>query len=380
MTGDKEQPYLRQNLLSDGHGIPVIWIARDRIQGLNEPAKTLFGYDPVGREVSAVLDERSTKKVERLASSLQTAARAELQIERPGAPPNAASFAVIRDGNVGLVLIGTSQGATYPEKAGEQLLSAVQDLAASLRRMGREVRDAKAAKESLEKIESLREVFVAALAHDLRSPLNAILLAEQVLETAACGDSVEDMTWHRKLVERNVRLALEIVDSVVSATRLDAARPALSTEKVQLGEVARRWRDALASVASSAEVSLSLIEEGLTDVRGDPVRLGEVFSNLLSNAIRHSPPGGRVTVEMSERGEELLCCVADQGGGIPSTMRDTLFEKFSQGDSATGVSGLGLYICRRIVELHGGRIWVEDNEPRGSRFVFALPLLRNDDA
>jgi signal transduction histidine kinase len=378
VSGDRVEAGLRDSLLSDLHGQPVICIKDNRIEALNKSARSLFGFDPTGRHVSDAFDEKSAKKIARLLSSRSNAARTELQIEHTEAPPSLVSFTVARASDGDLFLIGLSQGVTYPEAVGQQLLVAIEDLTALLRRVGREMHDVEAAKASLERIESLREVFVAALAHDLRSPLQAVLLAEKLLEEAEGDARLEHIERHRKVVERNIRSALDLVDSVVAAARLDAANPELRIEKIQITEVARQWVDALAPTAVSADVSLRVIGAAdLPDVHADPIALGEVFSNLLSNAIRHSPHGGEVTVETAKQEEQLVCCVADKGPGIPLSDRSKIFDKFFQGHSSPGMSGLGLYISRRIVELHGGRIWVEDNTPHGSRFVFTMPITQD---
>lgn len=379
MTGASVDSDLRNGLLSDEHGIPVMWILEDRIRQLNEPARQLLGRAGTGRSLDEFLDARSAMKIARVLSSGSTAARTELQIEQPGSPPTLVSFAVIRDGHAGHFLIGLSQGVTYSEPAGQQLLATTSELTESLRRLGREMHTVRAAKETLERIGNLRDGFVTAFAHDLRSPLNAMLLAATLPETDE-QMRAEQAIGLRQIMERNIRLALELVDSIVTVSQIDAADLQLRKDQVRLIDVARRWTDALMPVASSADVSLQVTGDSTATVYGDTVRLGEVFSNLLSNALRHSPPGGCVTIEISKRGAESICCVADQGEGVPTAMRTSIFDKFSQGSNSVGLSGLGLYIARRIVDLHGGKIWVEDNAPRGSRFVFSLPAANPDAA
>lgn len=371
VTGNSTRDDLRDALLSDRHGQPAIWITDGMITDLNEAAKRLLGIDAAGRAFFEFLDEQSKKKFERLLAAGSAATRTELQIEHGGSPLTLAAFLVLRAGDSGLALIGLSQGISYPETMGQRLLSASADLTASLRQLWREVHDIRAAKEALEKIDDLRNGFLTALAHDMRTPLDAVLLEETLLESEG-GDN-QQIASHRTVVERNVLLALQLIDSVVSAARIDTENPELNKQKLRLVDIARQWCDALTSVARAAEVTLQLVEHNSAQVDGDAVRLGEVVSNLLSNAIRHSPAGGLVSIEISQRGNEVYCSVADQGDGIPPAVRASIFEKFAQGGSPRGVSGMGLYVARRIVELHGGRIWLDDNVACGSRFVFCMP-------
>jgi signal transduction histidine kinase len=111
-------------------------------------------------------------------------------------------------------------------------------------------------------------------------------------------------------------------------------------------------------------------------LRGNSSWLEQVLTNLLTHAIRHSPRGARIDVAVAARGTEALCEVADRGPGVPATDREHIFDRFVQREGTRGSIGLGLYICRKIVDLHGGRIWVEDNPDGGARFVFRIPGVR----
>jgi signal transduction histidine kinase len=121
------------------------------------------------------------------------------------------------------------------------------------------------------------------------------------------------------------------------------------------------------------------IDRPLPQVSADPDRLGEVVGNLLGNALRHTPPAGRVRVTARQRGNQIELSVADNGEGIPPELLDRVFERFFRVDAArthNGGSGLGLTITRAIVEAHGGRIWAESAGPgRGARFVVRLPAV-----
>ena len=146
---------------------------------------------------------------------------------------------------------------------------------------------------------------------------------------------------------------------------------------MNLGELAAASAERLRLFAERQGVALSVIVDPATPpVRGDEERLGQVFVNLLHNAVKFSPDGGDVTVEVRPAGGEVVASVTDHGIGIRKADRARVFERFYKADRARdrgGGTGLGLAIARHVVERHGGRIWVESADGRGSTFSFAIP-------
>jgi signal transduction histidine kinase len=258
----------------------------------------------------------------------------------------------------------------------EKLIDANCQLANLTRELSRRTHDLDVAKQALQRQSELRELFIAALAHDLKGPLSAILLTEATLRHKVSAAQAIDPEQHSERVERNARRMLKLIDSLLLTARLDSAEfpiLAASFESLRVDEMARKVADDLAPLADDARVSLVVTAIDPVRAPGSASWIEQVFANLLINAIRHSPPGTRVDVTIALQGQEALCKVADQGPGVPPDDRERIFERFVQRGELRGTIGLGLYICRKIVGLHGGRIWVEANPSGGARFAFCVP-------
>ena len=147
---------------------------------------------------------------------------------------------------------------------------------------------------------------------------------------------------------------------------------------MDLGRLAEASAERLRLFAERQGVSLQVdVEAAMPIVRGDEARLGQVFVNLVHNAVKFSPDGGEVRITVRHDGEEAVVSVRDHGIGIAKADRTRVFERFYKADRARvrgGGTGLGLSIARHVVEAHGGRIWVDSEDGRGSTFSFAIPL------
>ena len=217
--------------------------------------------------------------------------------------------------------------------------------------------------------------FTADAAHELRAPL-AVLRAELEVSLAKQRTAAEHVATERVALGEIERLA-HIADQLLTLTRADAGALVPDLQPVDLGdlvdETVERWRPLAAEkgVRLSAEVG----DEGST--QGDPVLLRRVLDNLLDNGVRHTPQGGTVAVKLALDGARWRIDVSDTGPGVPESVRGTLFERFTRGDVArgrdTGGAGLGLALCRAIVELHSGTIALGDGGP-GATFVVRLPV------
>jgi signal transduction histidine kinase len=230
------------------------------------------------------------------------------------------------------------------------------------------------ANQQLLELDRLKNDFVAMVAHDFRGPLMAIRgYAEVVAEDP------------QQPPERLQEFMRTIVDQTDDLTRL-ASDTFLITQMEQ-GQFEYRWSeievgpfllDAVARIHTDRAVAVD-VPPGLPRIQGDPERLRQVMTNLVGNAIKYSPAGGAITIRGRERApDHVLIEVADQGLGIPFDQMGRLFRKFervrSEGHDRVGGTGLGLYICRLIVEGHGGRIWAQSTGGDGSTFFLMLPL------
>jgi heavy metal sensor kinase len=216
--------------------------------------------------------------------------------------------------------------------------------------------------------------FIADASHDLRSPL-AVMRSE--LEVSLRGDDLTPAA--REVIEITreevVRMG-RMVDNLLTLAQASEGRLGLLPARVGLREAIEAAVGPLAPLAAGARVRLE-VEGERCAAKVDPERLHQALTNLVENAIKFSPPGGTVCVTAWCRNDEAGVTVTDEGPGIPAGARSRIFDRFYRVDSArgreAGGSGLGLAICREIADAHGGRVWVESEEGRGSAFSLALP-------
>jgi two-component system, OmpR family, sensor histidine kinase VicK len=226
--------------------------------------------------------------------------------------------------------------------------------------------------------ERMRAALIASVSHELRSPLTAISGYTDTL----LHDGPWDADTQREFLEvvsvSAGRLAA-LVDNLLDAATLEAGGLRLQREPVRLERIAERVLNARRLLAGSCTLHLET-RPGLPLADADPIRVEQVMANLVENAIKYSPQGGAVQMRIRTDADGMLSVsVADQGVGIAHHHLAHLFERFYRVDSPGGRSvrgvGLGLYICRSLVESHGGRIWVDSQPGLGSTFVFTLPAL-----
>jgi len=172
---------------------------------------------------------------------------------------------------------------------------------------------------------------------------------------------------------------IQMVNELLDLSRIETGGQVLLLNDVDVGKVATATTERLRLFAERQGVRLLAdVPADLPPVRGDEARLGQVLINLLHNAAKFSPNGGDVVVRVRVDAREVVASVEDRGIGIPKAALPRLFERFYKVDPARvrgGGTGLGLAIARHIVEQHGGRIWVQSEEGRGSTFSFALPVV-----
>ena len=180
----------------------------------------------------------------------------------------------------------------------------------------------------------------------------------------------------------NTDRLVRLINNILDLERMAAGKAELTRAPVDAETILVQATEGLQSIAEEAGVRIVIKPESGA-VWGNGDRIMQTLTNLLANAIKFSPRQTTVTVSGTAREKEFVFCVADEGRGVPDEKLHTIFERFSQVDSSDsrdkGGSGLGLAICQSIVTAHGGRIWVEKNEPAGSRFQFTIPLANKEE-
>ena len=223
--------------------------------------------------------------------------------------------------------------------------------------------------------EELQRRMVSDVAHELRTPLtNLRCELEAIQDGLAPPDPARIVSLHEEILHLG-----RLVDDLQVLALADAGGLSLQREAVDLAALARRIAEPYRSQAIAVDVAAG----DPVVLHADPVRLGQVVQNLLTNAARHTPAGGRIRVAVGIAGSEARLTVSDSGPGIPPDELERIFERFYRLDAARhhdgGGAGLGLAIVRRLVELHGGRVWATSETGAGATFEVALPLERRSD-
>ena len=243
----------------------------------------------------------------------------------------------------------------------------------------RDVTERNRAEEEIEKASKLRSDFVSFVTHQLRTPLAGI---KWMLELAAqeSGAPLELQSYisdARESAERLIRLVNDLLD----ASRLEGGRLSMVLRETQLGPLTQSVIDELAGLIQEKEHRLSVAGgEDRMPVLVDPQMLRQAILNLISNAVKYTPPGGEIAIRMNHSDGLMHWAICDSGIGIPQSVQHRLFEKFYRAENASAMetegTGLGLYLVRLIVERLGGRVSCESDEGKGATFEFTLPGAR----
>jgi signal transduction histidine kinase len=231
------------------------------------------------------------------------------------------------------------------------------------------------------RLERLRDAFVAAVSHELRTPLTSISGFVEML-----GDEENDLSpagrRYVKVISRGTARLQRIVEDLLLVAEIEADRLELVKTPTDLAALAAATVDAALPAAAEREIELVLDAEGPLPLEADAARLAQVLDNLVSNAVKYTPPRGRVVVSATESGGSVRLEVADNGIGVPHEELGQLFSRFYRASTATRLAipgtGLGLVIVRAIVERHGGTVSLDSVENEGTRVTVSLPVGQSD--
>jgi signal transduction histidine kinase len=223
-----------------------------------------------------------------------------------------------------------------------------------------------------------KSAFLANMSHELRTPLNAILGYAEMIRDQIYGPVPERIRTVLDRVEKSGRHLLGLINDVLDLSKIEAGQLTLALADYSMPDLVQTVVTATESLAAEKKLTLAArVPPGLPAGRGDERRLAQVLLNLVGNAIKFTE-SGEVSVAVSAADGAFVVSVADTGPGIPERDRQKIFEEFQQADGSStrraGGTGLGLSIAKRIVELHGGRIWLDSTLGRGSTFSFTVPI------
>jgi signal transduction histidine kinase len=285
---------------------------------------------------------------------------------------------------VALALLGTAIIAHRMTRSLRRLSTAAADVAAGAFRkpltvssrdeIGALTRSFNAMGSQLCRVEETRQEFFASISHEFRSPLTSIRSAAELLRERVPGPLTHKQERLMDIISTSSGRLLLLVNEILEISRLHAGTMALDRQSLDLAKIVDHAVEELYPRAADAGVSLELERLGTSfPYYGDGQRLHQVVVNLGANAIRFTGSGGRVVVRVIDAGPEFELQVEDTGVGIPADALPHIFDAYRQAHRARGGTGLGLAIVRSVVDAHGGRVTVESQEGKGSRFTVLLP-------
>jgi signal transduction histidine kinase len=285
---------------------------------------------------------------------------------------------LLRDDRVlgGLVMSRRTPGEFAPEVVG--LLKAFATQSALAIQNARLFRELEIKSRELEVASQHKSEFLASMSHELRTPLNAIIGFSDVLLQGMFGDTNEKQTEYLRDILASGQHLLSLINDILDLSKIEAGRMDLDVGDFHLPTAIDDTMLLMRERAGRRGVALDRhVDERVRDIRADQRKVKQVLLNLLSNAVKFTPEGGRITVSAALTDDVVEISVADTGLGIAPEDHDAVFEEFRQvgkAEKKAEGTGLGLALCRKFVELHGGRISVRSELGQGPTFTFSLPL------
>jgi PAS domain S-box-containing protein len=327
------------------------------VQTWNPAAERMLGYsaaDMIGQSIRRIIPaDRQTEEDEVLS-----------RIRRGESIDHYETVRMRKDGS----LLDVSLSVAPVRGSGGEVVGASKIL--------RDITEQKRVLRELEAANRSKEEFLANLSHELRTPLNAILGYARILRTPGIDPGAQERA--AEVIERNGNMLAKLVSDLLDISRIAAGKTRLNQRKSDIVTVLDAALDVIRPAAESKGVRLERdIQVDKLVILLDPDRIQQVIWNLLANAVKFTPRGGRVTLSLQASPAELVLAVTDSGVGIDQAVLPYIFQRFRQGETATrehGGLGLGLALVRHFVELHGGRVTASSEGPgRGATFVVTLP-------
>jgi PAS domain S-box-containing protein len=340
-------------------GLPVEALLPERFRGGHFAHRSHYGAHPVRRPMGAGLDLYAVRK---------DGTEFSVDINLSPLPDGS------EQGHVMCVLRDVSQRRSAEESIrvlNQRLERRSTELAAANQELS-------SRNQEVERANRLKSEFLASMSHELRTPLNTILGFSELLSELNAGPLNEKQKRFLTHIQRDASHLLELINDILDLSKIEAGRLELRLEEFPMAVAAAEVLTGIRPLAAIKGIRLESDLDTHLVLQADRLRFKEILYNLLSNAIKFTPSGGRVWIESSIADGSVCILVGDTGIGIAPEDQQEIFESFRQVSATTkGVregTGLGLAITKRLVEHHGGRIWVESDPGEGSRFFFTLRL------
>ena len=234
--------------------------------------------------------------------------------------------------------------------------------------------------QELVRMEEFRESMMQMVVHDLKNPLASIMGNVQLIQMSAESGTPARLKELLQRTQESARQLMRMILNILQIAKLEERKMPLSLERVALHRLVQENVEEMTGLSARDNIALeNRVREDLPSTRADRELIGRVIANLLNNAFKHTPAGGRVTIDARQEGESVILMVSDTGEGIPEELQPRIFDKFVAGESEASKrmlydSGLGLTFCRLAVQCHGGRIWLTSKPGEGTTVFTSLPL------
>jgi PAS domain S-box-containing protein len=354
----------------------------------NDAAERMFGYssaEAVGQHITLIIPTERLAEEDDIIARLKRGERIEhfetvrrrkdgefIHVSLSVSPVRGAGGAVIGAAKI-------ARDITERIRAQEAIQRNQEELKLLVDERSRLLDAERAARAEAERAGIMKDEFLSTLSHELRTPLSAIFGWSQLLETGRLGP--EETQEAVEAIGRNARMQTQLIDDLLDMSRIVSGKIRLDIQPLDLAEVVQRAVESVRPSADARQIQLrKIIDPHAGPIKGDPTRLQQVIWNLLTNAIKFTPKGGKVDVVLERVNSHVEITVHDSGVGIKPEFLPHVFERFRQADSSTtrvyGGLGIGLSIVKSLVELHGGTVAVKSaGENQGTTFFITLPLV-----
>jgi PAS domain S-box-containing protein len=358
------------------------------ITSWNKGAERIFGYsaeEMIGTSIMRLIPSELQSEEEDILACLRRGERYDhfetIRLSKDGRRIHVSlTISPIKDANGNVIGASKIARDITDRKLAEEALREAQKVAeVADAEKARLLESERAARSEAEKANRMKDEFLATLSHELRTPLNAVLGWANTLR--ASHPRPEELAEGLETIERNARAQAQLIDDLLDMSRIVSGKVRLDVQRLDLPTIIATSVETVRPSALAKGVRLQMVVDPLNaSVSGDPDRLQQVFWNLLNNAIKFTPKGGRVQVLLERVNSQLEVSITDTGEGIPPEFLPYIFDRFRQADASTtrryrGI-GLGLAIVKHLVELHGGTVRAKSaGIGKGATFIVSLPLI-----